>query len=354
MCEKRVPARIECLPIEIIQTIFLHCVEFNLPRASIHIARALSDPVIYTWLIRLAFTIDNHESRGFLTPEYLPPPLDFLGLSKQERTGLQSTILGTRWCTLPLMRKCQVEYIKHVIAIQCTRLKFSLEDKDKLLNLEQRFEESTSIMDAQGAPSEDLAEDLKIFAMRESIYESPGTCDDCVLSIWFNSGLVVLCRPVDGLSFPVSEEEYRFPACVSTTPRMPDKLLRPPWTPNKLSFLALLAEEAYIDEDENFECSRRILRQVIRDRDLGTFQRLLGLCIRLRCYNYPRDWPLLPCHFRAAIKYADERDDPFIRFMVEKRWCDVPEDIQLKDELLRRYNAAGAEYKWIQKHDVVS
>lgn len=349
MSEKRVPARIECLPVEIIQTIFLHCVEFNLPRASIHIARALSDPIIYTWLIRLAFTIDNHESRGILTPEYLPPPLDFLGLSKQERTGLQSTILGSRWCTLPLMRKCQAGFLKHVIAIQCNRLEFSSEDKNKLSNLEQRFEESTSKMDAQGAPSKDSV-DLKILAMRESTYGSLGTYDDCVLSIWFNWGLVVLGRPVYELPFPVSEEEYRFPACVSTMPRMPDKLLCPPWTPDKLSFLALLAEEAYIDEDENFECSRRILRQVIRDRDLGTFQRLLGLCIRLRCYNYSRDWPLLPCHFRAALKYADERDDPFIKLLVEKRWCDVPEDIQLKDELLRRYNAAGAEYKWIQKH----
>lgn len=349
MSEKRVPARIECLPVEIIQIIFLHCVEFNLPRASIHIARALSDPVIYTWLIRLAFTIDNHESRGILTLEYLPPPLDFYGLSKQERTGLQSAILGTRWCTLPLVRKCQVEYIKHVIAIQCTRLKFSSEDKNKLSNLEQRFEESTRIMDAQDAPSENLVEDLKILAMCKSINGIPDTYGSCVLSIWFNSGLVVLNRLVDGLSFPVSEEEYRFPACVSTMPRMPEKLLCPPWTPDKLSFLALLAEGAYIDEDENFECSRRILRQVIRDRDLGTFQRLLGLCIRLKCYNYSRDWPLLPCHFRAAIKYADERDDPFIKLLVEKRWCDVPEDIHLKDELLRRYNAAEVD-KWIHKH----
>lgn len=346
MSEKRVPARIERLPVEIIQTIFLHCVEFNLPRASIHIARALSDPVIYTWLIRLAFTIDNDESRGILTPEYLPPPLDFLGLSKQERTGLQSAILGTRWCTLPLMRKCQLEYIKHVIAIQCTRLRFSSEDKNKLSNLEQRFEESTSIMDAQGAPNRDPVSDIKLFATREDTFSSDP--EDCVLDVWFNWALVVIGRPVDE-SFAVSEEEYRFPACVSTTPRMPDKLLCPPWTPDKLSFLTLLAEEAYIDEDENFECSRRILRQVIRDRDLGTFQRLLGLCIRLMCYNYSRDWPLLSCHFRAALKYADERDDPFIKLLVEKRWRDVPEDIQLKDELLRRYNAAGVD-KWIQKH----
>ncbi|BCR88909.1 uncharacterized protein ACHE_50107S [Aspergillus chevalieri] len=348
MSEIREPARIECLPVEIIQTIFLHCVEFNFPRASIHIARALSDPVIYTWLIRLAFTIDNHETRDILTPEYLPPPLDFHGLSKQERTDLQNAILGTRWCTLPVMRKCQAGFLKHVISIQCNHLDIpSPEDKNKLSNLEQHFEESTSITDTQGIPRANPFEDLKIPAMREIIPGRPDTYDDCVLSIWFNSGLVVLGRPVDE-SFTAGEGGYRLPACPSTAPRMPDKLLRPPYTPDKLSFLTLLAEEAYIDEDENFDCSRRILRRVIRDRDLATFQRLLKLCIRLKCYNYSRPWPLLPCHFRAAMKYAEERNDPFIRFLVEECWYLVPEDIQLKDELLRRYakdNAAGVGYK---------
>ncbi|KAL1997619.1 hypothetical protein VTN02DRAFT_1258 [Thermoascus thermophilus] len=57
-CARAHPAprrsRLESLPVELIQKIFLESLELNLPRASIHLARALSDPLIYTWLIRLA------------------------------------------------------------------------------------------------------------------------------------------------------------------------------------------------------------------------------------------------------------------------------------------------------------
>jgi hypothetical protein len=45
-------SRIESLPVELIQEIFLHCLELNLPKASFVLGRALSDKRIYKALLR--------------------------------------------------------------------------------------------------------------------------------------------------------------------------------------------------------------------------------------------------------------------------------------------------------------
>lgn len=331
MCEEPAPvpvrSRLERLPVELIQNIFFHCLEFNFPRASIHIARALSNPSIYTWLMRLAFTSDNPRNHDLFTPDYLPPSLDFFGMSGRERGDLQSAILESRWCTLPFMRKCQKEYIQRVISNVLQRRILLPEYGDGQLDLEQRFEESTSNTEARCASSRNPVADFTLYTTLQNGRKAR------VIMVWFHLGLVEVQRP--GMNGAV-EEEYRFPKCESIV-RMPAKLLCPPWTAEKLNFLTILSEEVYMDEDEEFDCSRRILRQVIRDRDFATFQRLLGLYIKSKHYKYPREWPLLPTHFRAALKYADEHDDPFVRYLVKERWCDLPDEVQLKFKVMMKY-----------------
>jgi hypothetical protein len=314
------------LPVEVLQKIFFECLEINLPRASIHIARVLSNPIIYTWLIRLAFSSPNESSRhGFFTPDFLPPPFDFFALSSTDRTNLQTAILECKWSTLSLMRKCQREYVEHAIRRKCNDLIFSPEDRRTLSNLDDAFSRQSEY--DQGRDGRRGKGDLILMA------RSPGSDVDVKVAIWFNFGAVQIREPS-----PIFYETdvFRLPCCSMDNPaRMPDKLLRPPWTKSKLEFLSLLATEAYIDEDNTYSRSRLVLRQVIKDRDYPTFERLLSMHIRTKIYNYPLRWPARSNHFRAALKYVEGPNDPFIRYLVDKRWQELsPKEVRVKSALL--------------------
>ncbi|KAE8151254.1 hypothetical protein BDV25DRAFT_171630 [Aspergillus avenaceus] len=324
-------SRLEALPAEIIQEIFLHCLEFNLPRASLHISRVLSNPLIYTWLIRLAFSSANESSRSaFFTSDFLPWPLEYFVLSVEQRRDLQNDILTCRWCTLPLMRKCQREYVEHVIHRKCRDLDFSPGDYQTLTTIGSRLSNTDGCDKGEGGSRG--RGDLILKARDET------TNTDYKVAIWFHFGALQIRRPK---KLVTEYDLFRLPSCLPEAPAcMPHKLLCPPWTEAKLDFLQLLSTDAYIDEDDSFPRSRRVLRQVIRSRDFATFQRLLSMYIRCQCYKYPVRWPVLPNHFSAALKYADEHDDPFIRLLVEQRWDDIPENqLQLKDALVSKLSS---------------
>ncbi|KAK1149812.1 hypothetical protein N8T08_003363 [Aspergillus melleus] len=320
-------SRLERLPVEIIQEIFLHSLEFNFPRASRFIAGILSNTVIYTWLIRLAFSSANESSkRGFFTPDYLPAPLDFWALSTEERRDLQTDILACGWCTLPLIRKCQLEYIGHVIRRQMQAFVFCADELSALAEMSRRFEsleecENDERLHAQGAIN------LKA--------HDRATGKEAKVAAWFHHGAVQILQP-SGME--PRYEIFQLPECSTVCPpRMPDKLLCPPWTDAKIGFLQILSVAAYIDEDSLLSRSKRVLRQVIRDRDLATFRRVIRLKILVQDYKYPQRWPVPNSIFRAALKYADERDDPFVKIMVNYCWEDIPrDDLQLKDQLMTK------------------
>ncbi|GAB1206977.1 hypothetical protein APSETT445_005681 [Aspergillus pseudonomiae] len=319
---------LENLPVEIIQEIFFRCLEFNLPRASLYISRVLSDPTVYTWLIRLAFSSANESSkRDFFTPDFLPPPLAFFALSEPQRRDLQNEILASRWCTLPLMRKCQREYVEHAIRRKCRNLDLAPEDHSALANISSRFSNLENCDKGWGGSRS--KGDLILKARDRN------TDVDYKVAVWFHFGAFQVRKPN---KLVTDLDVFRLPCCLPDLPaRMPNKLLGRPWTDTKLEFLQLLSMDAYIDADDTFTRSRRILRQVIRDRDFATFQRLIHMRIRCQCYKYPVRWPVLPNHFQVALKYADEYDDPFIKLLVEQRWEEIPANLlHLKDQLMSK------------------
>ncbi|KAF7597349.1 hypothetical protein BBP40_006290 [Aspergillus hancockii] len=323
---------LENLPVEIIQEIFFHSLEFNLPRASLYISRALSDPIVYTWLIRLAFSSANESSKtGFFTPGFLPPPLNFFALSEQKRRDLQNEVLACRWCTLPLIRKCQREYVDHAIRLKCRDLDFTPEDYQVLANISNRFRDLKS--SDKGQEGHRSKGDLVLKSRHRS------TNAEYKVAVWFHFGAFQIRKPNKLFT---DYDLFRLPCCAPELPaRMPSKLLCPPWTDTKLEFLQLFSMDAYIDEDDSFTRSRRVLRQVIRSRDYATFHRLLNMYIRCQCYKYPVLWPVLPNHFQVALKYADEHDDPFIKLLVGQRWDDIPTNLlQLKDKLMSKAGAS--------------
>lgn len=318
---------LERLPVEIIQVIFLYSLEFNFPRVSRYIAGILSNTVIYTWLIRLAFSSANEGSkRGLFTSDFLPAPLNFWTLSAEERRDLQSDILGCGWCTLPLIRRCQKDYVEHVIRRLMLDLEFCAEDLPMLTDMARRFE---NLGDCERGGEVSSKGDM-VLKVHDRITKTEER-----VAIWFHFGAVQVRRPS---KFYTHHDIFQLPNCSAMSPpRMPDRLLCPPWTETKLEFLQLFSTIAYIDEESSLPRSQRILRQLIRDRDLGTFERLLQIHVLAQDYKFPQRWPVPAIIFRAALKYADERDDPFIRMLVNQCWEDIPhDDLQLKDQLMTK------------------
>lgn len=309
-------SRLESLPTELLQNIFLRCLEFNLPRSSIYLARALSDHTIYTWLLRLAFT--STISDFIVTNDYLPPFLSFHSLSVDARCALKNLILDCRWCTLSLLREGQREFLKRVIAQKQREYVFDAKDNDALSSVARRFED---LVLKSGVYAPDPRRfDLKVSA------RVPGRKRRCSICVLLDFGAVF-----------VGGNVHRFPSIdLMVSARVPDRLLCPPWTERKLEFLRLLLlSGAHVDEGVELERSQLVLGQVVRDRDFVTFQRLLDMGTRRKISKDTEPWPLLAQHFRLALKYANEHDDRFVRLLVDQWWESVPDDIQLKEDLLK-------------------
>ncbi|KAK2804889.1 hypothetical protein FQN50_006394 [Emmonsiellopsis sp. PD_5] len=358
---------LERLPVELVQKIFFDCLEINLPRASLPIALALSNDVIYTWLIRLAFSSNNESAQTeFFTKPYLP--LDYFSLTAPQRATLQTEILKCRWCTLSLMRKCQREHVEHVLRQKCNHLIISPSDQRKLENLEpywrnmDRF--SSKPIGSRG--SGDLRVEARIpepppeqqkqqqqqqqhttttdTSTSTNSSNTPPTTNTTTnpkrrIAIWFNFGSVQI-RQANDLVFEI--DVFRLPYCGFSDPcRIPDHLLRPPWTPEKLEFLTLLSTEAYIDEDSRHERSKAALRQVITDRDIDTFRHMLSMRIRVKVYGYTLKWPTKQNHFRLAARLAGAGSDcdPFLNVLFEERREDVPVSDPSIRALMHRYDA---------------
>lgn len=325
-------SRLESLPVEIIQLIFLHSLEINLPRASPRLSRALSNPLLYTWLIRLVFSSANLGSReDFFTPDFLPPPLDFWALSWQQRQHLQTTLLACRWCTLPLMRKCQREYVEHTIRRKCAGLVFAPDDQALLSDLGPRFqnlEDCDHAVDGRRGKGDLILPAHLPGATRRSSSRSV----DRKVAIWFHFGAVQIREPNDVY---YENDLFRLPCSVVIGPgRIPDKLLRSPWSDAQFEFLQLLSADFYLDEDQfSTDRSARITTRLIRKRRIEPFRRLLRMSFRAANCRVLEPWPLQSSHYAQVRRHGSGVGDPFASLILNERWDDIP--VSAKDELLR-------------------
>ncbi|KAL2838247.1 hypothetical protein BJY01DRAFT_220158 [Aspergillus pseudoustus] len=336
---------LESLPTEIIQEIFLRCLEVNLPRASLHIARALSDPVIYSWLIRLAFSVakaaeddgdDEDEREPFITRHFLPPHAIVGYVQPAEMKELRTRILGCRWCTLPAIRNCQIKFLSHVSRYIRQDIQIYTDDWHMFNQtvVEREFEK----IYAHGKAIDGEPGNADLTVRANKLFKPPTSNPDFMVGIWFNLGLVTIdVRP--GVQYP-GHRHFELPSCEDTL--LPRKLLGPPWTETKLEFLQLLSTKAILDEDETCSRATRTIRGVIRDRDFPTFMRLLDVWVRVGQGKNPIRFPTRNPVFKAALKYAEGYDDPFVRVLVEDRWTHIdPDDLRLKEQLL---SAVSTDY----------
>lgn len=104
---------LEALPVEIIEKIFLHALNLNLPRSSRVLAAALSREHIFKLLILLAFWDDppprvppaSEPNPATETVNRVFAPMEYVPLTRDQRAALQEQIFRCRWLTLKRLQE---------------------------------------------------------------------------------------------------------------------------------------------------------------------------------------------------------------------------------------------------------
>lgn len=218
-----VPSRLERLPTEILQIVFLECLNISLPRASPSLASKLSSFFIKSQLFFIAFSSRDCKLQ-------YGGQLMRIFESSAAIAKLQSDILQLRWMTLDFLYQCIPLYLKkefHRIT--------------KLPHLKHSDDTLTSSLSKETAPK-----------LRTNVYQAKaqmcmeigryngsykqwwfGTSDSSV-SIISPHGWVNLYLPSDS-EWLQSRMLYCEKDCL-----IPEKLLRGPWTSSQCEFLECL------------------------------------------------------------------------------------------------------------------
>ncbi|KAI1942523.1 hypothetical protein LOZ66_000925 [Ophidiomyces ophidiicola] len=93
-------SRLELLPAELIEHIFVECLDFSLPRASPVLASVLSSERLYRGLILLAFWNDpapENASTALVRRKFRP--VRYFPMDISDRQSFQRLVLNCKWCT---------------------------------------------------------------------------------------------------------------------------------------------------------------------------------------------------------------------------------------------------------------
>lgn len=158
------PSAIELLPTELIEKIFLFSLNTSFTRASPRLAAAVSNERVYRLLIMLAFwdnddyrnpqpdseSVRKYEESGARTwngnEKYnvarILRPLghDYVPISRDKRTTLQSAILRRKWCSIDRIRRQLPDLARLIITRRCFDAGYKFEDEDKGRELDEMLQ----------------------------------------------------------------------------------------------------------------------------------------------------------------------------------------------------------------------
>lgn len=336
---------LECLPVELIEKIFLYCLDINLPWASPTLAATLSSERIYRVLILLSFwddssprtrsqtqtRSDDGQSRATRAAisRALWPADCYVPLENEERRRLQAAILRCRWCTLDRVRAQLPELMRMTVQKHWFGAGMTMDDAQHgtLMRFLERKED-----------------------VRRRTFEGTGTGPDgktYVLSI-------------DPLSVSVHcpETSYRKTHRVLSVRAFPDRLLRLRGgdDDNDIAFLEMLRhaygcndfEETSLDADDEVSFSRDALQQGIHNALVTNNAHALTTLLkideyftrrRIRAHNNNAPgassaiidsdmlpyYSLPPSHFRTAVQNAGH-DPRFFQLLLRANAESVPPD----------------------------
>jgi hypothetical protein len=147
---------LEALPRELIEHIFLHSLNLNLPRASPVLAAALSREHIYKLLIILAFWDDPWDEPTSEAIDRILAPLEYRPLTLDERAKLQQDVFRSRFCTMDRVR----DQIPNIIILTIHRhwinvgMVMEQDQQEALERFMKRKDDKVTTFQAKGPPIE--------------------------------------------------------------------------------------------------------------------------------------------------------------------------------------------------------
>ena len=222
-------SRLERLPNELLQEIFLQCLNLNLPRASSTLGLNLASPHIKMRLVFKAFFSNSGK--------ILEHSAELLAIlhTKQEIAELQSAILRLGWMTLDFLRQYVRVFLVKTVLRRFLELKLDL--RNDLKPTEATITEL--LEDAYKDDSLGISEGL---LGDHSFSWNVGSNIGVFLRVGLRIGDILLrvtTNEHDYNSKETLQYRWRLLLCLDQC-RIPDKLLHGPWTDAKCDFLEVV------------------------------------------------------------------------------------------------------------------
>lgn len=240
-------SRLESLPVELLQSIFLCSLNVHLPLASPYLALALSNEHVYTRLILLAFSGTQRDGEALLYPDLTS-------------ASLQTAIMSRRWFRLDLMRRCQVLFATDILERERSNSAWEIISDET---------EKISLQDNRDGLISKRSYRLQRDHLSKRVAISQMTTNTLVNVVEKRSTAI-----------------YDFPLCISHAwversehVLLPEKLLHGPWNDEKLDLLEMLCMAGATVDWVNTSAGE-IAEQGLNDAIMEENRRAVNLLIR--------------------------------------------------------------------------
>ncbi|BCS17790.1 uncharacterized protein APUU_10618A [Aspergillus puulaauensis] len=311
-------SRLESLPVELIEKIFLYSLNVNLPRCSQSISDAVSSERVYRALTLLALWDDSYAQTSLMsqdpaTPEIGPStpeaaaaatseseilrllrPLDYSQLLRSERRHLQNNVLRCRWCTIERL----LSYLPDLMRLTVQR----------------------HWLNAGLQMTGDSLDNLRLLlAQKNDTYSFKGADKD-------ENHYTLLITPFVSITVTCLETEQQTTHPIIGVLGIPDKLLSGTavgFSDNHARFLEIVRMASGFNRSDvastDISFSREAIQQGIHTALIEHHAAALATLLKIDEYTFRGEntsatqtlpYMILPEHFRTAVRVA--RDDPNI------------------------------------------
>lgn len=277
---------LERLPVELIQQIFFHALEVNLPRASNYLRQVLSTEQIFNSLVVFAYFDDDGESpveaKHFL-------PADYRMLSCGEKIRLQQSIFTCRWCNFDRIKIC-LPSLSRLVMVQAWHKERVLDESHDQGNIGTH--ENTIIVPNEAIRELAALPSLDEEAKLEQHYLARTTTEDLGSSIpalQHDEAAAYLPRIITWTSSldaqGIVHKSTDRSLTILAARHIPDwLLLNTPWTGEQLHLLQLLRQGyTFIQDDHIMDISAKAMFEGMRNAILAS--NIAALATLLEMHN---------------------------------------------------------------------
>ena len=236
--DARLAAPLEKLPIELLETIFLHNLNISLPQASPILGEKLASKHVKSQLVLRACSMGRPDTYPCEYVALYPTILDF--------AEAQSAILRLRWMTIDFLRQLMPEFITKTVVREFSERGLQWLGNGPLVTKESGSTIRQYLEDNALRFTSSNQDDLLMFGNVSWRTENP--CRFISLSFGLHNGLVSIeDQSLRGLResawcimSPATERDRWRVFCGVNGCKVPEKLLHGPWTTKKCDFLEIV------------------------------------------------------------------------------------------------------------------